>query len=117
MAYNTVREFKEELDKLIAERPDILDQELRIPCERRFSAVGGWPTIKIENMACGFDWDHGIFFLNPEKRIHCEFEELLKGQRALENIALCVKLDYEKVPPKELLKTIKMYVDNYVDKK
>jgi hypothetical protein len=116
MAYKTLRDLKQEIDRMVEENPAVLDLELAIPCESRFSKCGGTPTIAVKDLFRGFDWDNGVIFINPEKRITCDYEEMIRGQRILENLCLVMKIDYKKKPDDYVLKSVNAYITSYIEK-
>lgn len=41
--------------------------EVRVRAEKVQVTIGCSPSVLIENVSCGFDWDSGTLFLNPAK--------------------------------------------------
>lgn len=116
MAFKTLGDLKKEIDRMVEENPAVLDMELAIPCESRFSKCGGTPSIAVKDVVRGIDWDGRVVFLIPEKRITSDFEEFVRGQRILEQICLVMKLDYKKKKDDHVLKVVNMYIESYIEK-
>lgn len=44
--------------------------EVRVPADKEYATVGCSPSVLIDSVSCGFDWNSGTLFLNPKSGEH-----------------------------------------------
>jgi hypothetical protein len=68
-------DLKKIIDRYYHQHPDVYDDpEVVISIKLPYTTVGRQPTVAVLNVQLGFDWDSGMFILQPA-------EELTPGNR------------------------------------
>ena len=60
-----VKELKHIIDTQLADMPSYADWEVVIPIKGTYN-VGAIGTVKTTGAVFGFDWEHGLFMIDPE---------------------------------------------------
>lgn len=59
--------FIDRLNYLQQTHPHRHTLSVEIPIEKLYLTAGGSPSVKVDSINVGFDWDNGKIFINPEK--------------------------------------------------
>lgn len=107
-----------ELRKIMEGADD--DLAVVINCTFPHSTVGASPTMPVVNAGRGFDWNHGQFFLHPEKTLYTDQEKLELKAKAFEQIVgWHMAIDSgtaSSVKPKDFPKLVANIIKSYENK-
>ena len=82
---NTVSELKSFIDNIAENHKRELESTVEIVIVSQGS-IGGTPTVKIKDIACGFDWDNGkLLIFTEEPVIKLTQEELEDVRKSVSN--------------------------------
>jgi hypothetical protein len=63
----TIQQLKESIDRMLQIMPRAKEHELRILIDG--SGIGGRPSVAVDRVEIGIDWDNGVLFLVPESQL------------------------------------------------